>query len=111
MSINKPYKAALKEKYINFCIESGGENIKISRTNMIKFICDTWYSENIITKDMIRKSFKITGLTNKLDHSEDCLFQAWSKMKEEVPLIDDDLQEDYNFDENSEVLDDDEDEI
>ena len=27
------------------------------------------------------------------------------------PLIDDDLQEDYNFDENSEVLDDDEDEI
>ena len=35
---------------------------------------------------MIRKSFKITGLTNKLDHSEDSLFQAWSKMKEEVPL-------------------------
>ena len=26
-------------------------------------------------------------------------------------LIDDDLQEDYNFDENSELLDDDEDEI
>lgn len=76
ISINKSFKTVLREKYINFCIESGANNIKISRSNMKKFICDTWYSVIIISKEIIWKSFKVTRLTNKFDHSEDSLFKA-----------------------------------
>ena len=76
---------------------------------MIKFICDTWYSDIIISKVIIWKNFKVTVLTNKFDNSEDSLFTAWSNMEKEVPLIDDDLENDYNFDGKIEVLDDDDD--
>ncbi len=76
---------------------------------MIKFIWDTWYSDIIISKGIIWKSFKFTGLTNKFDHSEDSLFKAWRSMEKEVPLIDDALETDYNFDGKIEVPDDDND--
>ena len=107
VSINKPFKIALREKYINFCIDFGANNIKINHSNMIKFICDTWNSDIVISKEIIWKSFKVTGLTNKFDHSEDSLFKAWSNMEKEVPLIEDDLENDYNFDGKIEVPDDD----
>ena len=64
---------------------------------MIKIICETWYSNSIIIKEMIYKSFRVTGLVNKLDHSEDNLFTFWKNMQTEVPLIDDDLEKDYNY--------------
>ena len=35
ISINKPFKTALREKYINFCIESGANNLKKSHSKMI----------------------------------------------------------------------------
>jgi len=76
---------------------------------MIKFICDTWYSDIIISKVIIWKNFKVTVLTNKFDYIEDSLFTAWSNMEKEVPLIDDDLENGYNFDGKFEVLDDDDD--
>ena len=62
---------------------------------MIQFICDTWYDDHIITKEIIYKSFRVTVIGNKLDHSEDGLFPAWKKMEEEVPFIEDDLEIDY----------------
>ena len=34
--------------------------------------------ENIITKEMIYKSFRITGITNSLNSEEDYLFSAWA---------------------------------
>ena len=109
VSINKPFKQALREKYVKFCCENGNENLKISRTKMIQFICDTWYDDNIITKEMVYKSFRVTGISNKLDRSEDDLFSAWKKMEEEAPLIEDDLEIYYKFsgEIDEEVLDDD----
>jgi len=61
VSINEPFKTTLREKYINFCIDFGANNIKIILSNMIKFICDTWYSDIIKTKEIIWKNFKVIG--------------------------------------------------
>ena len=59
---------------------------------------------------MIYKSFRETGIANKFDRTEDNLFEAWTKMKNEVPLIEVDLEEDfYPLQNKNEVLDDDED--
>ena len=109
VSINKPFKQNLREKYISFCINNGAENIKVSRTKMIAFICDTWYDNNVITKDMVYKSFRVTGIANILDHTEDNLFKAWSQMEKEQPFIDNDLEEEFKLNENNEISDSDED--
>lgn len=106
VSINKPFNTTLRESYINYCISNGNNNFKLSRTMMIKIICETWYNDNIISEDMIYKSFRSTGLGNKLDHSEDNLFTSWKNMQTEVPLIDDDLEKDYKYEENLDILDD-----
>ena len=95
VSNNKPFKIALREKYINFYIYSGTNNIKISPSNMINFICDIWYSDVILSKEIIWKCFKVTGLTNKFDYSESGLFKTWSNIEKEVPLIDEDLYRNY----------------
>ena len=108
--INKPFKQALKEKYIDFCIKNGNDKIKVSRTKMIDFVVSVWYDSKIITKEMVYKSFRATGIANKLDRSEDGLFKAWSKIKEEIPIIDNDLEESYEISIHNEVPDEDEEE-
>ena len=62
---------------------------------MIQCICDIWYDEKIISKEMVYKSFRETGIGNKLDRTEDPLFGVWAKMKNEIPLIETDLEDDY----------------
>ena len=57
---------------------------------------------------MVYKSFRETGIGNKLDRTEDSLFGAWAKMKNEIPLIEADLEEDYPISKNDEILDDEE---
>ena len=76
---------------------------------MIVFICDNWYDSNLISNDMVYKSFKVTGLANKLDHSEDNLFKAQSQMEKEEPIINNDLEEEFKLNENNEISDSDED--
>ena len=60
---------------------------------MIQCVCDIWYDEQIISKEMVYKSFRETGIGNKLDRTEDTLFGALTKMKNELPLIEDDKRE------------------
>ena len=86
-SVNKLFKTALKEKYINFFFEKGDDNQKISRSKIIEFICSVWYDNNIITRDIIYNSFRCTVIANKINGIEDSLFSAWNKMKDEKPLI------------------------
>ena len=54
---------------------------------MIEYIYDIWYDDKIITKEIIYKSFRATGIANKLDKAEDYLFTSWARMKEDNPLI------------------------
>jgi hypothetical protein len=86
-------KTTLKEKYINFCIEKGDDNQKISRTKIIEFIYNVWYDNNIIVRDIIYNSFRCTGIDNKINGMEDSLFSAWNKMKDEKPLIVNDFEQ------------------
>ena len=76
-------------------------------------VCETWYNDKIITNEMIYNSFSYTGIANSHNHLGDNLFNSWSIMKEEKPLIENDLEKDYQFNDNlddsKEILDEDED--
>ena len=67
--INKPFKSAMKEKYI-------------------------------ITSKMVYNSFRYKGIENALNHSEDNLFNRRQRMKDEKSLIDNDLENDFDFNDN-----------
>ena len=49
-SVNKPYKEALKNKYVSYCIDNGVDNLKLSRNITREFVCDVWYNNDIVSK-------------------------------------------------------------
>ena len=65
----------------------------MDRNKILDMICKTWWDPNIITKEMIYKSFRITGITNSLNGQEDYLFTALGKMQAENPIIENDIEE------------------
>jgi hypothetical protein len=67
---------------------------------MIQFICDVWYDPNIITEEMITKSFLCTGIIYSQNQDEN-IFTAWKNMKNELSFIQDDLGEDFGDDEET----------
>ena len=75
---------------------------------MIDFIVSIWYDNEIITKELVYNSFRTTGIANKLDRSDDGLYKAWSQIKEEIPIIDNNLEESYEISNNNEVPDEEE---
>ena len=97
VSVNKPFKNVIREKYISYCIQNRNTDLKISRSKMIEYICDIWYDDKIITKEIIYKSFRATGIAHKLDKSEDYLFTSWARMKEDNKLIENDLEKTFNL--------------
>ena len=103
--INKPFKDALRKKYIEHCAEGSDFTIKISRDTMIQFICDVWYDPNIITEEMITKSFMCTGIIYSQNQDEN-IFTAWKNMKNEMSFIQDDLGEDFGEDEETGIKED-----
>ena len=94
--LNKVFKNAIKEKYIQHCISNRTENIRVSRTNIIDWICSVWYSDEIISRELIYNSFRCMGIGNNLNGSEDHMFTAWKHIQEEKPVIDDDIGEIHN---------------
>jgi len=46
---------------------------------MIDFIVSVWFDNEIITKEIVYNSFRTTGISNKLNRSEDGLFKVWRK--------------------------------
>ena len=81
---------------------------------MIGYIRDVWYDKNIIIEEIIYKSFRVTGIANKLDHFARYFFSSWKKMKEENHLIKNNMEKifDLYVEENeSEVLDEDDDDF
>ena len=73
------------------------ENILVDRNKILDIVYKTWWDQNIITKEMIYKSFRITGIANSLNGQEDYLFTAWGKIQAENPIIENDIEE-YNED-------------
>ena len=48
---------------------------------------------NLITKEMIYNSLRYAGIANALNGKEDNFFNAWKKMEEGNPLIENDIEE------------------
>jgi len=54
VSINKPFKEAMKHKYESSIIYFSNKNkIKIKREVLLKWINDCWYDSNILKKSKI----------------------------------------------------------
>ena len=92
ISINKKFKNYIREKYINHCFKNNVTFSKVNK-NDINWICETWYNETIITKNVIISSFKVCRLSNKTDGSEDKLIKYFDFLKNKIDDIND--EEEY----------------
>jgi len=97
ISINRTFKAYIKEKYIRYFIDKNALFSKVQKEDIINWVGQTWYDLNIITKSLIFKSFKVFGLSNKTDGSEDKLIKISKFLNNKVNEIDD-LDEEYKED-------------
>ena len=93
VSINKKFKTYIRERYINHCIKNNVTFSKVNKNDIINWISETWYSETIITKNVIINSFKVCGLSNKTDGSEDKLINFFEFLKKKIDDIND--EEEY----------------
>lgn len=81
--LNFPFKRYLKTKYSEFLLSytSKEESPSEARQRIINDIVDIWFNDykdyNYINQDMVIKSFKIAGISNNLDWSEDYLFDGY----------------------------------
>ena len=56
---------------------------------------DNWWDNNLINPYIIKNCFIITGLSNKLDDSEDELFTGFKRLKEFVVVDGDDYEKQW----------------
>ena len=73
--VNKPFKNNIRFQYRNQLQNRGCKNVKLTPDILIEFIYNAWYKKDIITDEMIRKAFKITGITTKADGSKNHLIK------------------------------------
>ena len=80
VSINKPLKTHLKNRYIKYCYEKNSVE-RISRELLINWVSEIWWNNNLNSPDIIKNSFKVNGLSNNLDGSENKLFIGFKRLK------------------------------
>ena len=68
---------------IDFYLDTQNKR-KPSELDIINAITDLWYNENFITKEIIIKSFKVTGISSKLDGTEDNLIILHNEICEDI---------------------------
>ena len=76
VSINFPFKNYLKQEYINFNLFKSNKE-KAMYDDIINFVCNVWYSEGKIIRDIIKKSFKATGITEDFIQSKNKRIFKW----------------------------------
>ena len=81
---------------MNIAVKKNLTFVKIYKDTIIDWISDIWWDPNLITSSMIKYSFKVTGITNSLDKSEDYMFNVFDKIKSEIVVQKD-------IDENNEI--------
>ena len=64
----------MRKKYTEFVIKFGGNKKHVSE-DLIEWVISSWYEPNAIFKDMIINSFKKTAISNKMDGTEDKMFE------------------------------------
>ena len=60
--VNFPFKNYLKSEYINFNLFKSNKE-KATHNDIINFVYNEWYSNNKITENIIKKTFKVPGIT------------------------------------------------
>ena len=96
ISINKKFKNYIREKYINHCIKNNVTFAKVEKEDIINWIGDIWYDDTIISKNIIYNSFKVCGLSNNINGTEDHLIKCFEFLKNKINEIseDDEIYED-----------------
>ena len=83
-TINFPFKIYLKNRFSDYLLfeNKSNENISASRIRILKDINELWYNTSnqyeYIKKEKIINLFKVTGISNKLDGSEDDIFYPYN---------------------------------
>ena len=101
--INCPFKKYIKNKYKDFLLfdNKDKENISESRKRLLMDISGIWLNNsneyNYISRDCIIKAFKITGISNKLDGSEDEIFDGYNIINELSEKKEDNSNEDSGY--------------
>ena len=75
---NKIFKGYISDKFLEFQLKNKNSRPP-SKEELLEFINDVWYDPMLITEEIIIKSFKICGISNNLDGSEDEMFH-WLKI-------------------------------
>lgn len=79
--INKPFKDELLKSYTDLEIKNVLTK-KLIQEDIIDMIEKVWYNDNLIKSELIKKSFKICGISNKIDGPEDNEFKSPDEVKE-----------------------------
>ena len=76
ISVNKYFKIAYKKKYIEFVVSNSKDFFEKSfyRETVINLVHQIWFSDEIITKNIIYNGFKTSGISFSLESSEDIQF-------------------------------------
>jgi len=79
--VNFPYKKYLKTKFIEYLMLENEKKESISEVRK-RILNDIWFDNSDkysgINIDNIIKSFKITGIPNKLDGTEEYIFEGYN---------------------------------
>ena len=67
----------MRKKFTEFVIKYGGSKKPIAK-DLFEWVISSWYEPNVISKDMIINFFKKTAISNKIDVTEDNMFE-WTE--------------------------------
>ena len=63
VGVNKPFKCAMRKCYGEFLYRNVEDlNVKVSRLTVAHWVNYVWYSDSIISEEMIRKTWKKIGI-------------------------------------------------
>lgn len=81
ISINHPFKLALKHEYEFLLTFFGKAKVpKVKREKIIEWIVNCWEDKDKIKTETIKNSFLYCGISNKPDGTEDEMFIGWKKL-------------------------------
>ena len=96
VSMNKPFKQVVKKLDTIFRINSMNLKKPEYKDNLFA-IHNKWKNDNTINKEIIKKAFKITGVSIKFDGSENNLVHVNEDLIEKFPIPADLLENEKEF--------------
>lgn len=85
VGINGPFKKAMHHWDLDFRIKNLN-NKKPTRDDIINAVVNIWYNDDLISRKNIISSFKCTGISVKLDGTEQNLIKKYDEVCDEIIL-------------------------